>query len=70
MSDEPAKAEPIDETSAQYWKAKYDQLEHDLRMWGVIEIMVRNPQVSEYIGYLEGEIFKDASPHPAQRLTP
>jgi hypothetical protein len=49
----PAKTPDEDKASAAYWKAQYQELEYNLRMWGVIEIMIRNPQVAEYISDLE-----------------
>jgi hypothetical protein len=53
MSETVSLTEPVDLTSAAYWKAQYQELEYNLRMWGVIEIMIRNHQVAEYISDLE-----------------
>jgi hypothetical protein len=61
MSDEPAKTEPVDMTSAAYWKAQYQELEYNLRMWGVIEIMIRNNQVADYISDLERRLERTES---------
>jgi hypothetical protein len=49
----PAKAILHDETSAEYWQSRYNELSDNLKGWGVIEIMVRNAAVSEYVSYLE-----------------
>jgi hypothetical protein len=61
LTEGPAKTEPVDMTSAAYWKSQYQELEYNLRMWGVIEIMIRNPQVAEYISDLERRLDRTES---------